>query len=143
MSDAMPTQDDNAEHFPADSGLTIDQLNAIDMLVLGHTDGEVAKLVGLSRPTVTDWRNHNAAFAARLNERRNEVWGSHIDRLRNLIGKAIDVLEEDLNSDNQRIQQGAAVHLLKTVGVYSADLRPSGPMNEADQKAVWQMMRRE
>ncbi len=36
--------------------LSIEQQNAIDMLVLGKSDREVAEAVGVSRQTVCGWR---------------------------------------------------------------------------------------
>jgi transposase len=38
-------------------GLTIEQRNAIDLLVTGKTDTETAEAVGVHRVTVTKWRN--------------------------------------------------------------------------------------
>lgn len=38
-------------------GLTIEQRNAIDLLVTGKTDTETADSVGVHRVTVTKWRN--------------------------------------------------------------------------------------
>jgi len=130
-----PTEPDNSRQ-----SLNISQLNAIDMLVAGRRDDEVAEAVGVSRTTVTDWRNHNVAFAAALNQRRNDVWGTQVDRLRSIVAKAVDVLEEDLNSDDEKLQQAAAIHLLKTVGLYSADLRPIGPTSESGLEKVLRLM---
>jgi len=42
--------------------LSVEQLNAIDLLVTGKTDQEVADLVGVSRSTVTFWRLYNPTF---------------------------------------------------------------------------------
>lgn len=36
--------------------LSVDQRNAIDLLVLGKTDQEVADVAGVSRQTVNGWR---------------------------------------------------------------------------------------
>ena len=72
--------------------LSIEQENAIDLLIQGKPDKEVAAAVGVARQTVTTWRNHNADFAAELNIRRREIWGSQEDRLRQLVAKAVTVL---------------------------------------------------
>ena len=68
--------------------LSIEQENAIDLLLQGKSDREVAEAVGVSRQTVTEWRNGNALFAAELNRRRREVWGGQTERLRQLIAQA-------------------------------------------------------
>ena len=107
--------------------LTIEQENAIDLLLQGQTDREVADQVGVTRQTVTTWRNTNAAFEAELNRRRQDVWGGQTERLRGLVARAVDVLAEDLEGGDLRLRQGAAIHILKTVGLYGANLRPTGP----------------
>ena len=43
--------------------LTPEQLNAIDLLILGKTDREVSDIVGVRRETVTKWHK-NPFFSA-------------------------------------------------------------------------------
>ena len=106
--------------------LSIEQENAIDLLLEGKSDREVAEAVGVSRQTVTEWRNGNAVFAAELNQRRHEVWGGQVERLRGLVAEAVAVLEEDLKQAPQRLRQAAAVHILRAVGMYGSKLKPEG-----------------
>jgi len=106
--------------------LSVEQENAIDLLIQGKSDREVAEAVGVARQTVNQWRNQDAVFIAELNVRRHAIWGSQTERLRSLIAKAVDVLERDLDSEDLRLRQSAAVHLLKAVGLYRADLEPTG-----------------
>lgn len=73
--------------------LTITQLNAIDCLVAGKTDGDTAEVVGVTRQTVNGWRNHNPEFIAALNARRLEVWSAAHDRLLSLLPVALNTLE--------------------------------------------------
>ena len=40
------------------------QLNAIELLLQGGTDSEVAEAVGVSRQTVNEWKNHDPNFVA-------------------------------------------------------------------------------
>ena len=77
--------------------LTVEQLNAVDLLVAGQSDREVAATVGVTRQTVGGWRNYNPWFRAELTRRRNEVWRTSGDRLRALIPKALATLEGGLN----------------------------------------------
>jgi hypothetical protein len=79
-------------------GLTVAQQSAVDLLASGKTDTETAKLLKLARPTVSKWRLYDPVFAAALNERRAEVWGAGLDRLRSLIPQALDALAEALGS---------------------------------------------
>ncbi|MFA5543730.1 MAG: helix-turn-helix domain-containing protein, partial [Bacilli bacterium] len=107
--------------------LSVKQENAIDLLLQGQSDREVAEAVGVTRQTVTGWRNDNASFAAELNRRRQEVWGGQVERLRLLVKQAVDVLEENLNqTGNLQLKQAAAVHVLRAVGLYNGSLEPRG-----------------
>ena len=100
---------------------------AIALLLMGKNDREVAEVVGVARQTVWEWRNRNPDFIAALNARRHELWGAQVERLRQLVAQAVDALEKDLQQHrNARLRQAAAVHILRAVGLYGADLRPSG-----------------
>src|SRR5437867_94222 len=50
--------------------LSPQQERAIDLLMQGRSDHAVAQAVNVRRQTVCDWRNHNPAFIAELNRRR-------------------------------------------------------------------------
>lgn len=112
-----------AKQDKSEQKLNIEQLNAIDLLVTGKTDQEVADLVGVSRSTVTGWRLYNPTFAAELNKRRKEVWGAAGDRLRTLLLKAFDVVESALNAGDVK----AALEFLKVAGVNNIKLDNIGP----------------
>ncbi|MBI2192448.1 MAG: helix-turn-helix domain-containing protein [Planctomycetes bacterium] len=51
--------------------MTVAQERAIDLLMEGKLDREVAEAVDVTRPTVTDWRNH------RIVEKGNSDWNLH------------------------------------------------------------------
>jgi hypothetical protein len=61
--------------------LTPEQLNAIDLLILGKTDREVAEIVGVRRETITKWHK-NPFFMAELNIKREALWIDSKLRLR-------------------------------------------------------------
>lgn len=117
--------------------LSIEQENAIDLLVAGKRDREVAEAVNVNRETLNQWRNHDAVFVAELNKRRQEIWGSQSERLRSLVKKAVDVLEADLDSDERKLRQSAAIHLLKAVKVYGTPLYPDGLTDPEDIESEW------
>jgi hypothetical protein len=94
-------------------GLTLAQQNAIDLLAAGKTDTETAELLQLSRVTVTKWRLYSPTFQAALNQRRAEVWGAGIDRLRCLIPKALDALAQELEDRDSPNRVKAAVEILR------------------------------
>jgi hypothetical protein len=107
-------------------GLTMPQLNAIDLLASGKTDKETAELLKLSRTCVTKWRLYDPVFQATLNQRRAEVWGAGIDRLRSLIPKALDALADELENRNSPNRLKAAAEVLRLAQL-PADALKTGP----------------
>lgn len=108
---------------------------ALDALIAGATDARAADAAGVTRQTVNGWRNHNPAFIAALNDRRQAIWQGHADRVRGLVGMALDVLAEDLADtapDARKARQAAAVHVLRSAGLYGASLAPDGPTDTED-----------
>jgi hypothetical protein len=108
--------------------LSLGQQNAIDLLVQGHNDRQVAEALNVSRQTVCDWRNHNNAFSAELSRRRQNLRDSHADRLGHIAATAIEVLATDLaiteqypNDGNRRIRQAAAVQVLRAYGTLNRE----------------------
>ena len=102
--------------------LSTEQMNAIDLLVTGLSDREVGETVGVARETVTRWRNQNPHFKAELNRQRKDIWGSNHDRLRNMLGKAIDVLDQALETGDTKV----ALEMLKCMQVYGEVGAPTG-----------------
>lgn len=118
--------------------LTVAQRNAVDLLVLGKTDGEVAEGVGVTRQTVNEWRNHDSVFIAELNSQRQELWNSPKQHLRRLVSKAIQTLEDNLGAEDPALRQAAAVHVLKSTGLYGTQMEPGGPTNPEDVERGWE-----
>src|SRR5882724_1139568 len=83
--------------------LSIEQRNAIDLLILGKTDQETADTVGVTRETVWSWRHEHPIFMSTLERRRAEVWGTTGERLRSLMAKAVDNLAEAVESGDVRV----------------------------------------
>ena len=98
--------------------LSIEQLNAIDLLLTGKIDRDVAEAVGVSRQTVCGWRLHDPYFRAELNKRRKEVWGASVDKLRSLLPKALEVLERELDDGPNSYR--AALKVLELAGLATA-----------------------
>lgn len=106
--------------------LTIEQLNAIALIVTGATDQAVADGVGVSRQTISAWRHSHPGFASALNAHREAVWAESADRLRGLIPLALGVLERALTADPEPDPR-LALALLKLAGVDRLDLGGVGP----------------
>lgn len=114
--------------------LTPEQLNAIDLLIFGKTDKEVAETIGVGRNTISKWYK-NAFFVAELNARREELWKDAKLRLKSLAYEAADVLSNGLHSSDEKVAIASAVHILKTVGLYGEVKDSFGP--ETPERAVW------
>ncbi len=114
--------------------LTPEQLNAVDLLILGKTDREVAEAVGVRRETITKWHK-NPFFSAELSIRREELWVDAKLRLKSLAHEAVNVLTRGLSSADEKVAITAAVHILKTVGLYGEVKHDFGP--DTPEEAVW------
>src|SRR6266511_762838 len=86
----MPTKTNKSLHVPRFKPLSLAQENAIDLLVTGQTDGEVAAAIGVNRGTVWGWRHEHPIFQAELNRRRLELFNAPQQRLRTLAAKAVE-----------------------------------------------------
>jgi len=126
------------ERSPAPK-LTPEQLNAIDLLILGKTDKEVSNLVGVRRETVTKW-HRNPFFTAELNSRREALWTDSKLRLRALASEAIEVLSDGLHHEDMKIAISAAVHILKTVGLYDTEGKGVITLPTTPEEALWGRM---
>jgi hypothetical protein len=90
--------------------LTPQQAAAVDLLALGRTITEVAEAVGVTRQTVSGWRNQQPEFQAALNRKRRELWEAWRDRLRALLAPALDVIQSELEKGNFKV----ALEIVKT-----------------------------
>ncbi len=127
------TKPDKSGHL-----LSVEQENAIDLLVAGTSDRETAEAVGVSRQTVCNWRNHHPAFIAALNARRLETWGASSDRLRALLPKALDALEGAITGEAPDWKAAAKVVELAGLDRQGAGVPNLGPysIGPADPEGV-------
>lgn len=112
--------------YKREQGLTIEQLNAIDLLVVGETDQEVADKISVNRVTVTKWRNYDIYFQAELNKRRKEIFGASIDKMRALVPKALERLEQEFDS---KYGWKIALEIIKLAGLESNHIKNIGHDN--------------
>lgn len=109
MQRQNPTKDDT----PKD--LTPQQLAAADMLATGRTVTETAEALGVARQTVSGWRNQCHDFRAEVGRRRAEIWETSGARLRALLPKALDTLEQSLQAGSI----AAAMAVLRAAGLHA------------------------
>jgi DNA-binding CsgD family transcriptional regulator/predicted sugar kinase len=104
--------------------LTPEQLSAIDLLIQGKSDQEVADIVGRDRGTVWRWKSRVPFFMATLEARRQEVFGVAVQRLRNLLGQAIDNIAKAVESGDVK----SSFELVKATGLHGF-CPPTGETN--------------
>jgi hypothetical protein len=92
------------------------QHNAIECLLSGMTDTDTAAdpRVNVTRQTVWGWRVNDVLFRAELQQRRATLWSASAERLRGLLGKAIENITQAIESGNE----SASWNLLKCVGLF-------------------------
>ena len=123
--DCLMTEPDKTRQ---ESGLSQKQYNVMDAILDGATDQETAKRCGVSRQTVNVWKNNDAEFREVLNQRRQELWETHLDQLRAMIGAAVQTLADDLAYNNGLMyKRESAIHVLKAVGIYGKDVARPKP----------------
>ena len=86
---------------------------AIDALVSGATQREAAEKAGVQRTTVTAWCNHNIAFMAERNRRRQDRHEAAGEQLQETLCAALEHLGERVREGDT----GAAMAIVKAVGV--------------------------
>ena len=91
-----------------------DKLLAIPLIIEGKTDAQVGEIIGKSRETINRWRNHDEDFIQQLNNARNAHIDSQMTAVTETTTKAITVLNELLNSEDEKIRLQAATLLVKT-----------------------------
>jgi len=76
--------------------LSLTQRKAIDLLLSGKNDREVAEQLGVGRSTVARWRLQDPKFQLALDRRRAEVWPTANDFIPSLLPTALASMSEQL-----------------------------------------------
>ena len=93
--------------------LSVPQQTAISLMIAGRTMASIAGTLGLSRSTISRWRDDHPLFAAELARRQRDVYDTASRRLQLLMIRAIDVIDESLRS--RRFQDASAWKVLNTL----------------------------
>ena len=96
---------ENHKESQGSAALSLRQKNAIDLLVTGLYDREVAEKIGVQRETVTRWRLYDPDFRIELARAREALWSEYADKMRSLLPKALRVLDEGLELDGLLFQR--------------------------------------
>ena len=102
---------------------------AVNLLLLGMNDRQVAEAIGVRRATVCEWR-HEPEFQSQLQSRQRELWEPYIGRLRSLLPRAIHTIEWQLHSS---CDLKLALKLVELVGLGNACGLPEGSVPELEE----------
>ena len=130
MKKINPTHNSKSETTKLDKTrqLSIEQQNAIEHLLQGKSDRVAAEAAGVSRQTISEWKNHDPLFIAELNRQRSELWWEAHQRLKSLANRALDVVELQLDSGDPKAALAAARFILQGTRLLGdSDLPRSGP----------------
>jgi hypothetical protein len=94
--------------------LSIEQRNAIDLLIVGKSDQDVADAIGVARQTVQIWRTEHLLFQSELERSRARLWRVAAERLRGMLAKALDNIQAAIEEGNVK----ASFELLKAINMY-------------------------
>jgi hypothetical protein len=111
-------------------GISARKQAAIEMILTGATDTAVAEALMVTRKTIYRWRVEDTQFRAHLDRRRRELFDNASDRLRNLLGSALDRLTRQVNDPYASTSLRAARTLLALarVGQAVSDAREPHPV---------------
>jgi len=93
--------------------LSARQLNAVEMLAMGQKITDVATSLQIHRHQIWEWQK-NPYFIAAVNHERAELWGSAKQRLRGLLNKSVNALEQAVDEGDVK----ASIEVIKILGLY-------------------------
>ena len=115
MKEGVPNKFNEAPE--AKKGLSDDQVRAIPLIIEGKTDAQVGEALGKRRETINRWRNQDEHFIKELQAAREAYLDAQITALSATTPKVITVLQDLLDSEDEKIRMQAATHLLKVTAL--------------------------
>ena len=92
--------------------LSPSQIRAIDLMLHGLSDAQVAQHLDVDRSTVFRWRK-DETFARELDRHRRTLLEQSTARLQTLLDPALDILQRQLTGDDPKAQLRAAAILVR------------------------------
>ena len=111
-------RDDAGDKLQPPNELQQRQLKAMEMLLQGQSDAQVAKAIGVNRVTVYRWRRSHS-FATIIENYRQAILKQSINRLQLMLEPAIDQLQRQIHSDDPKACLRATALLLRVASPLS------------------------
>lgn len=92
--------------------LNLKQHYAMELLLIGKSNAEVAALIGVDSNIVHEWQSQDSAFIVAINALRAAAWEGSVARLKSLMSRALDVVEEAVNRGDETV----AISFLQALG---------------------------
>ena len=99
------------------NNLNLKQEMAIELILQGLNDSQVANQVGVSRQWVNNWRNHDEEFIKTLQHRRRIIQEIHTNQLMHLVEISLKIIEEELSKVDNKIKLKTALQIIKISGI--------------------------
>ncbi len=89
------------------------QRKAVELLLRGMGDQEVANQLGVDRGTILRWRSKSVAFQRELDRQRRRLWEQSAGQIQSMVEPALAILRKQLASEDERMAIRAAAVLLR------------------------------
>lgn len=91
--------------------LSLKQHYAMELLLVGKSNAEIAALIGVDSEIIGQWQNKDTEFIVAINALRAAAWEGSVARLKRLMSRALDVVEEAVTRDEM-----VAISFLQALG---------------------------
>jgi DNA-binding CsgD family transcriptional regulator len=89
------------------------QEKAVEYMLAGASDSEIAKKLKVTRQTVNYWRNQDFDFIYELQMRRNQLWEGYRDKLSDLYKMAVEEVKKSFKSKDPKTRLQVAMQILR------------------------------
>jgi DNA-binding CsgD family transcriptional regulator len=89
------------------------QKKAVEYMLAGTSDTEIAKKLNVTRQTVNYWRNQDLDFIYELQIRRSQIWESCRDELIDLYKEAIQEIKKSLKNKDPKIRLQVSMQIVR------------------------------
>ena len=83
--------------------LNLKQHYAMELLLVGKSDAEIAALIGVDSEIIGQWQNKDAEFVVAINALRAAAWEDSVAKLKRLMSRALDVVEEAVTRGDEMV----------------------------------------
>ncbi|MGB7159850.1 MAG: helix-turn-helix domain-containing protein [Tepidisphaeraceae bacterium] len=105
-------ESDVSRYLRSRNELSQSQLNAVELLLRGMSDQQVAGQLGVDRGTILRWRK-KVAFQREMDRQRRILWERSAGEIQAMVSPALDILRKQLSSDDTKLAMRAAGVVLR------------------------------